>query len=56
MYKLDIQLEDGSTIKKELDEVSLRRFINKRPFGSVVRWANVVTPSGATKSITKYLK
>ena len=56
MYKLDIQLKNGTSIKRELDEAGLRSFIAKRRFETPLLYANVITPSGVTKSILSYLK
>lgn len=55
MYKLEVELRNGAKIIRELTEIELRSFIQHKQFDSPVLYANVLTPSGVTKSILKYL-
>ena len=56
MYKIDVQLKNGTNIKREVDEAGLRSFIQRKRFSSPLLYANVITPSGVKKSILEYLR
>lgn len=55
MYQLEVVFVGGTKINSKLSETELRNFI-KRGVNKSVKWANVITPSGAKKEITDLLK
>lgn len=54
MYKLFIRFSSGTETTNDYTESELRSVFDKGVKGSI-SWANVTTPSGTTKDVTKYL-
>ncbi len=54
MYKLIVVFQNNTKLEEMYNESELREKLSNGVRG-IVKWANVITPSGCTKSVTELI-